>query len=154
MGLGNVINDAVGAVTGSGRGTTLDDFLTKFSPMGGATVNTIDTLHTFDAYFEFFPNPASDTKKSAGEAMVESLTNSAIGAANNAMNAATGGLAGSIANGLKKSIEDSHDGFSDIISGKKSFVNYLAESMLLINADNVISKLNSSTVILNLGLYI
>ena len=48
MGLGEVINSAVDAVTGGSSGTTLEDFLTKFTPASGTYVNTIDPLNTFE----------------------------------------------------------------------------------------------------------
>ena len=51
MGLGDVIGKAVDAYNGNATGTTLEDFLTKFTPAGGAYVNTIDPLHTFEISF-------------------------------------------------------------------------------------------------------
>ena len=56
MSLGAVIGNAVGALTGTKSGTTLDDFLMKFSSSAGVYVNTIDPLHTFDVTFTFFPS--------------------------------------------------------------------------------------------------
>lgn len=157
MGLGDVIGKAVDAVTGNSSGTTLEDFLTKFTPSGGSYVNTIDPLHTFEVSFTFHPpaNLASAAESSLGDV----LKQAGAAAVNNLANNMTGGIAGAMANAAKKGIMDSHASFSP---GKDTFMKYLAEASLLLNADSVISMGSSgsggnsgtSPVTLNLGFYI
>lgn len=159
MGLGDVIGKAVGAATGASYGTSLEDFLTKFTPSGGAFVNQIDPLHTFEVSFKFFPNTlAKPDGKSAGQKALDSLKQSGAEALNNLANNVTGGIAGALANASKKGIKDSHDSFAP---GTKTFMEYLAEASLLLNADDTLGALGmnfgsskTSPVELQLGFYI
>lgn len=61
--LGNVINNAVGAVTGTSGGTTLQDFLSRFGSAEGKWINTLDPLNTFDLNFKFYPAPTPKKQK-------------------------------------------------------------------------------------------
>lgn len=160
MGLGDVIGKAVDAYNGSSSGTTLEDFLTKFTPGGGAFVNSIDPLNTFEVSFTFYPDKLSkaDTR-SPGQRALDSLKQSGAQALNNLANNVTGGIAGAMANAKQKGIKESHDEFSP---GEKTFINYLAESTLLLNSDNILGAIgvdfggNSKTspIVLNLGFYV
>ena len=149
MGLGDVIGKAVDAATGNSSGTSLEDFLTKFTPSGGAYVNTIDPLHTFEVSFTFFPN--DEAKDDAGKSAIDALKSAGTQALNNLANNVTGGIAGAMANASKKGIMDAHSSYSP---GKKTFMNYLGEASLLLNADNVIGSTASTPLCLNLGFYI
>ena len=150
MGLGDVIGKAVDAYTGNSSGTTLEDFLTKFTPSGGAYVNTIDPLNTFEVSFTFFPND-DPAETDVGQSAIESLKQAGTQALNNLANNVTGGIAGALANASKPGIESAHKSYAP---GKKTFMNYLAESTLLLNADNVIGSTTPNPLCLNLGFYI
>jgi hypothetical protein len=57
---------------------------------------------------------------------------------------------------MKKGVIDSHNGYS--LKGKETFMKYLAEACLLINADNLINmpfgSANNSPLELNLSYYV
>jgi hypothetical protein len=72
MGIGADIGNAVGTALGMESGTTLDDFLSKFSSAAGSYVNTIDPLHTFDVQMKFYPLEP-DKKATDKNAVVEAL---------------------------------------------------------------------------------
>lgn len=61
--LASMVGNLVNTATESYSGTTLDDFLAKFSDGGGKYVNTLDPLGTFDVTVEFHPSiQAADLK--------------------------------------------------------------------------------------------
>ena len=178
--LGDMASKAVDAVTGKKRGTTLNEFLAKFSSAEGTYVNTIDPVHTFDVEFKFYPNSletvpgllvevaktcnSSENKEedkkesSLLEKLGSSILESAKSAANNIANNLTGGLLGSIMNS-KKQISTEKENFTT--AGKTTFLEYLAEANLLTSKDNYLSQAlgsdkgsSASPLILNLGFYI
>jgi len=104
--IGSLVNNAIDAATGTSRGTSLEDFLAKFSPAEGTYVNKIDPLHTFDVSIKFYPadTASSGTTKDTGQKVLDSLKSSAMSMANNAANNLTGGLVGAIANSSKKPV--------------------------------------------------
>lgn len=156
MGLGDVIGKAVDAYNGNATGTTLEDFLTKFTPTGGAYVNTIDPLHTFEISFQFLPKLASTQQKKGIAGVLNSLAASGEQALNNALNNVTGGLAGAFMNDSKKGVLDQHKEFG--VNEDKSFMNYLLRASLLMNGDNIINLTQQSSenspIVLNMGYYV
>ena len=94
--IGNVIGKAVDAATGSSSsGTTLQDFLSKFSSSEGKWVNTIDPFATFDLTMKLYPEP-NEEKKDKG--FLDKLADAAKGAVKSLVNNATGGLVGALMN--------------------------------------------------------
>lgn len=177
--LGDMVSNAVDAATGKKHGTTLNEFLAKFSSAEGVYVNTIDPVHTFDVEFKFYPNTIeivpgvlvdgsfsgkgdeAAKKEFNLEALGDSLMNSASNAASNIANNLTGGLLGSIMNGKKEKILDQRKNFTN--AGKTTFLEYLAEANLLTNKDNYLSQAfssddktgsSASPLTLDLGYYI
>lgn len=159
--IGSLVNNTIDAATGNSRGTSLEDFLTKFSPAEGTYVNTIDPLHTFDVTIKFYPASASDngSTKDTGQKVLDSLKKSGMSMLNNAANNLTGGLVGAAANATKKKVIEQRNGFGQI--NKHTFLEYLAEANLLINSDNAIGTLmgdtgqsGSSPLELQLGFYV
>jgi hypothetical protein len=155
MGLGEVIGNTVDAYNGTSSGTTLEDFLSKFSPASGTAVNTIDTLHTFEVQIKFYP--ASDSVELTGMAgALDSLKKAGAQALNNLANNITGGLLGAFMNSKKDGIMTKHNSYSD--AGKKTFMKYLAEASLLLNSDNALNlsfgQTSTDPVELNLGFYV
>lgn len=174
--LGDMVSNAVDAATGKKRGTTLNEFLAKFSSAEGTYVNTIDPVHTFDVEFKFYPNnnevvpgllvssaknanDGGDSNMSMLDKIGNSLLESAKSAANNIANNLTGGLLGSIINSNKDPVLKQKKGFSN--AGKTTFLEYLAEANLLTSKDNYLSQAlgsdkgsSESPLILSLGFYV
>lgn len=159
--IGGMINNAIDAVTGNSRGTSLEDFLSKFSPAEGTFVNTIDPLHTFDVSIKFYPADASgkDDTRDLGQKVLDSLKSSGMKALNNLANNATGGLVGAIANSKSKPITDQRSSFSNV--GKHTFLEYLCQANLMTNSDNYLGTLtgiagqsSTSPLELNIGFYV
>jgi hypothetical protein len=94
--LAGIVSDVIDNVTGQNRGTSLDDFLSKFGSSEGKHVNTIDPLATFEVSFAF--EPTSGSTKDTGILAV--LGSAATNIVKNSLNNITGGLAGSLANDL------------------------------------------------------
>lgn len=168
--LGTAASKAVDAATGATHGTTLEEFLSKFSSSAGVFVETIDPLHTFEVEFKFFP-----TASAAHEGIVysgasdnnwlsklgSSLAESGMNALNQLGDSLTGGLLGSIINSNKPKLMDLKT------SGMKkdsTFMQYVAEGNLLVNSNNYIQQAlgmtgkngsdNSGQLVLSLGFYI
>ena len=159
--IGGLINNAIDAATGTTRGTSLEDFLTKFSPSEGTFVNTIDPCHTFDVSIKFYPADISKTKdtRDTGQKVLDSLASSGMSMLNNAANNITGGLVGAIANGSQKPINTQRNNFGQV--GKHTFLEYLAQANLMTNSDNYLGQLmgsngqsGSSPLELNIGFYV
>ena len=174
--LGDMVSNAVDAATGKKRGTTLNEFLAKFSSAEGTFVNTIDPVHTFDVEFKFYPNSnevvpgllvssaknaneGSDSNMSMLDKIGNSLLESAKSAANNLANNLTGGMLGSIINSNKDPVLTQKKSFSG--AGKTTFLEYLAEAHLLTSKDNYLSQAfgsdsgsSKSPLTLSLGFYI
>jgi len=76
--------------------STLNDFISKFNSSEQKWVDTIDTLHTFDINFAFYPNlinpNAEQSEKEFLEGLVDNVVTAAAGAVKNAINNVTGGL--------------------------------------------------------------
>lgn len=53
--IGSIIDSAVDSTTGKSSGTTLQDFLSRFSSSEGVWAKTIDPFSTFDVTMKFFP---------------------------------------------------------------------------------------------------
>ena len=143
--LGTAASKAVDAATGATHGTTLEEFLSKFSSSAGVFVDTIDPLHTFEVEFKFFPTANTvhegilaetgekgwlDKLKDAGA----SLLDSGMNALNNLGDSLTGGLLGSIINSNKPKLMElkaQHTGIQ-----YDTFMKYVVEGNLLINSNN------------------
>ena len=165
--LGTAASKAVDAATGATHGTTLEEFLSKFSSTAGVFVDTIDPLHTFEVEFKFFPTETTahdgimtgEKNNSWLGNLGSSLANSAMDAANNLADNLTGGLLGSIVNSNKPKLKELR---TSSMSDKKTFMGYLAEGNLLVNSNNYIQQLtgigngssNSNQLVLSLGFYI
>lgn len=54
--IGSVIDRAVGSITGN-NGTSLNDFLSKFSSSDGKWVDTIDPFASFELTMKLYPAP-------------------------------------------------------------------------------------------------
>lgn len=54
--IGSVIDSAVGSITGN-NGTSLNDFLSKFSSSDGKWVDTIDPFASFELTMKLYPAP-------------------------------------------------------------------------------------------------
>ena len=143
MGLGGVIGKAVSAATGAAYGTTLEDFLAKFSSSAGICVDTIDPLHTFEVSFKFYPTK-NDTEKEQdfGKQMLNSLKQ----AGSQALDNLTMGFASAIGAG-KGDIIKKHDSTTP---NEDSFIAaYLAQPMKLASNDD-----SNAPLIIQLGLYV
>lgn len=153
--LGNVINNAVGAVTGTSGGTTLQDFLSRFGSAEGKWINTLDPLNTFDLNFKFYPAPTP--KKQKDKSLLQKLGSSLVGSAKSAvkegLNSLTGGLLGSFMNG-KVDIMKKKKEFEKV--GEETFLEWLAAANLLVGAEDWIGE-NAGQAVrpleIQLGLY-
>lgn len=155
--IGGIIDSAVGAVTGSSGGTTLQDFLSQFSSSEGIWAKTIDPFGTFDVTIRFYPtyDGFSTDDKGWAEKLGDSLLGSAQGAVKNLANNVTGGLIGSIMNN-QKSVMDLHDSNDDASYGEDTFMEYLAAANLIVGKQDWIGEKAGETVSpleLQLGLY-
>ena len=56
-GIGSVIEGAVGSLVGSNSGTSLKDFLSKFSSSDSKLINMIDPYASFDLTMKLYPAP-------------------------------------------------------------------------------------------------
>lgn len=154
--IGSLVNSAIDAVGNKNRGTSLSDFLNKFSSAEGTHVNTIDPLHTFEVSFLFEPNSNSSAAEDKG--FLKSLADSGLQMLSNAANNMTGGLVGSIINSNKKGVTDSRKEFANC--NKHTFLEYLAEANLLTSKDNFLGDLlnkdeqSKSPLELQLGFYV
>jgi len=149
--IASLIGDAVNAAVGNSSGSTLEDFLSKYSAPGQKYVNTLDPLGTFDVSFKFFPAavPAGGSS-SWTDKMLDSIGSSVTSAAKNALDSVTGGL---FSSATAEKVMDVHNSFSD--AGKHSFMEYLAEANQLVGGENWFSSGNpSSPLELQLGLYV
>lgn len=155
--IGNVIGNVVGSAFGGSSGTTLQDFLSKFSSSEGKWIDQIDPFSTFDVSIKFYPCDQQD-KKQEKKSFLDSLADSAIGAAKSAVksavNNATGGLIGSLMNGQVK-IADKKNEFAKKAQ-THTFLEYLAAANLLVGADDWIGEKAGQAVCpleIQLGLY-
>lgn len=99
--LGNIIDKAVDAATGTKSGTTLQDFLNNFSSSEGIWIKQIDPLATFDVSMTFKPATASSGDGSGDtwyQKLGDSLMSAGMKAVKNAANNITGGLLGAAMN--------------------------------------------------------
>jgi hypothetical protein len=148
--IGNVIDGALGSMTSSGSGTSLQDFLSKFSSSDGKWVDTIDPFATFDLTMKLYPAPPAKKEK---KGMLDKLGDSLVSAAKNAVNNLTGGLIGSLMNS-KVDVEKLHDSFDK--PHEETFLEYLASASLLVGAEDWIGESAGQVVRpleLQLGLY-
>ena len=141
--IGNVIGEAVGAVVGAtNSGTTLKDFLSKFSSSEGKWINTIDPFATFDVSIRFYPceaQPSLAEEKSLLSKLGDTAMSFAKSAVKNAANNITGGLLGSIMNGRDRvDVMKQHDSFE--FAHKETFLEYLAAANLLVGAEDWIGE--------------
>lgn len=147
--LGGILNSVVSpiteAVTGSSSGTSLQDFLSKFSSSDGVWAKTLDPFATFDVSIKFHPSfyepdpkeNSSDQNKDwksklgdAWESTKNNALNSAKGAVKSLANNLTGGLLGSIMNS-RVDIMTKHDENPDAQFGDTTFMEYLAAANLI-----------------------
>lgn len=166
--LDTAASKAVDAATGATHGTTLEEFLSKFSSKAGVFVDTIDPLHTFEVEFKFFPTdsaahegivkPASDNR-SLLQKIGASLAESGLNALNNAADSLTGGMLGAIMNSKKPKLMTLKN---SSMKPDSTFMKYVAEGNLLVNSNNYIQQAlgmssgsdSSNQLILSLGFYI
>lgn len=154
--LGDVINGAVDAVTGSSSGTTLQDFLSHFGSAEGKWINQLDPLNTFDLSFKFYPayeSEKKDEEKSALGKLGSSLMGSAKSAVKEGLNSVTGGLLGSFMNSKVDIMKQKKD-FEYV--GKETFMEWLAGANLLVGAEDWIGESAGQAarpLELQLGLY-
>lgn len=148
--LGNVINDVVGAATGSYNGTNLQDFLSRFGSSSGKLVDQINPLATFEVSFAF--EPTFGTATDSG--ILATLGTVVTGMATNAMNNMTGGLAGSLMNDIfGESVKEQHDSFDKV--GEHTFMEYLAKANMLVGGENWFNPSQGlSPLELQLGFYV
>lgn len=148
--IGNVIDGALGSMMSSGSGTSLQDFLSKFSSADGKWVDTIDPFATFDLTMKLYPAPpAKNDKKNALKSLGQSVTKSLMDAANNM----TGGLIGSIMNSTVE-VDKLHNSFK--YHHEETFLEYLASASLLVGPDDWVGESAGQVVRpleLQLGLY-
>lgn len=156
--IGGIIDSAVGAVTGSSGGTTLQDFLSQFSSSEGVWVKTIDPFATFDVSIKFYPSFWWDygEKKSTDwkDKLSDSLMGSAKSAVKNLANNVTGGLLGSFMNNL--SVMQKHDENPDATFGDCTFMEYLAAANLIVGKSDWVGESAGESIRpleLQLGLY-
>ena len=137
--IGNVIESAVNVATGSSPGTSLKDFLSKFSSAEGKWVDTIDPFSTFDLTIKFHPtiSASSSGKKGMLEKLGSNLMSAAKGAVKSLANNVTGGLLGSIMNSNVK-IMQQHDSFDK--AHECTFLEYLAAANLLVGSEDWIGE--------------
>lgn len=108
--------------------SNLQGFLKKFNSAEGLWVNQIDTLHTFDITFKFYPKKSGSAKKKKKGFMDKAL-DSAKGSVKNALNNLTGGLLGAAMN-------DGNVYDSKKYDPQMTFIDYLSRgNMLQTNAD-------------------
>ena len=140
--IGGIIDSAVGAATGTSGGTTLQDFLHTFSSSEGIWAKTIDPFSSFDVSIKFYPsdwNSKASEDKSWLSSVGESLMSSAKSAVKSLANNATGGLLGSIMNS-DVDIMIKHDGNTDALNGKKTFMEYLAAANLIVGKEDWVGE--------------
>lgn len=140
--IGGIIDSAVGAATGTSGGTTLQDFLHTFSSSEGIWAKTIDPFSSFDVSIKFFPsdwNSKKDDNKDWLDKVGESLMSSAKNSVKSLANNATGGLLGSIMNS-DVDIMIKHDGNTDALNGKKTFMEYLAAANLIVGKEDWVGE--------------
>lgn len=152
--IASLIGDAVTAATNTSSGSTLEDFLGKYSAPGQKYVNTLDPLGTFDVSFKFFPaDKPKGGSASWSDKMLDSIGKSVTSAARNALDSATGGLFSTIATEMDKDVSEQHDSFDK--AGKNTFMEYLTEANQLTGSENWFSGSSpSSPLELQLGLYV
>ena len=152
--LGDVINNAVGAATGTSGGTTLQNFLSRFGSAEGKWINQLDPLNTFDLTFEFQPAPKpKKNNASTLEKIGGSLVGSAQSAVKEGLNSITGGLLGSFMNS-KVDLMKQKKSFKQF--GKETFMEWLASANLLVGAEDWIGEKAGQAIRpleLQLGLY-
>ena len=134
--IGNVIEGAIGSAFGANSGTSLQDFLTKFSSADGKWVDTLDPFSSFELTMKFYPDPPKD-HRSKKKGILDKLEASAKGAVKNLANNLTGGLVGSIMNSKVK-IDECHDKFD--AAHKETFLEYLAAANLLVGSEDWIGE--------------
>ena len=150
--IGNIVSNAVNAYTGSSSGTTLQDFLDKFSSSAGRYVETLDPLGTFDVSITFFP---SITPKEINEwdRVAGSLLNSLKSAGTSLLDNATGGLFSTLTEGGAGSVVKARSGFGEV--GKHSFIEYLAQANLIRGGEQWMDPKQAACPLeLQLGLYV
>lgn len=140
--IGNVIQGAVESLTDTSSGTSLKDFLSKFSPSDGKWVSTVDPFGSFDLTMKLYPAPES-SKDSNKKGLLDKLLDSGKGAVKNLANNVTGGLIGSIMNttdlfGSKADIDMLHNNFE--FAHKETFLEYLASANLLVGKEDWIGE--------------
>lgn len=164
--IGGIIDSAIGAVSGTSHGTTLQDFLANFSSSEGIWSKTIDPYQTFDVSIKFYPSfwwpptqkqsdkswtqTFEDTAKNVGNSLMSSAQNAVKSLANNA----TGGLLGSIMNDID--IMKKHDDNPDAPYGDTTFMEYLAGANLIVGKSGWVGETagqNVSPLELQLGIY-
>lgn len=151
--IGNVINSAVGNLTGN-SGTSLNDFLSKFSSSDGKWIDTIDPFASFELTMKLYPAPAAkEDKKNLLGKLGDMGMSIAKNAVKNLANNLTGGLIGSIMNN-KVDIEVQRAQFAE--AHKETFLEYLAAANLLVGSEDWIGE-NAGQVVkpleLQLGFY-
>lgn len=152
--IGSIINNTLDAVAGSSSGTSLQDFLSKFSSSDGKWISQIDPYSFFDVTIKFYPTiNASNSKNGWLDNLTDSMKSTAMAATKNLTNNLTGGLLGSLMNS-QVSIKTQHDNNEDV--GKYTFMQYLAAANLLVGPDDWIGE-NAGQAVkpleLQLGLY-
>lgn len=135
--IGNVIDSAVGKITGN-NGTSLNDFLSKFSSSDGKWVDTIDPFASFELTMKLYPAPkAEPNDKNLLGKLGDLGLSAAKSAVKNLANNALGGIVGSIMNGKVK-IEDQRDKFDK--AHQETFLEYLAAANLLVGEEDWIGE--------------
>lgn len=152
--IGNVIGNAIDAVTGSSSGTTLQDFLSKFSSAEAKLVNQIDPFASFDLTMELYPclTKKTDNKGNLLSKLGSAAKNAAQTAVKNAVNNATGGLVGALMNDVD--ISKMQKNFQQ--AGVNTFLEYLAPANLIAGSEDWIGEKAGQSISplkLQLGLY-
>ena len=150
--LGSAVGSITDAITGQKSGTTLEDFLSKYTSSEGKYVDSLDPLSTFDIKMKFYPTLELDNlpEQSMLDRLTETAEKLATKAANNFLNNVTGGIAGSLMN--KNNVKEEHDSFSKIRT--HTFLEYLAKASLIVGGDNWFSSSIPFPLEIELGPYV
>lgn len=149
---GNIVGDAIDAITGEESGTNIEDFLSKFNSSSTKLVDQINPLNTFDVFFKFKPNIADgsldrgDRLKKFGANLLNNLVENIP-------------LIDSIVNYLsiknENHIQKERNTFAaDPYNTDKSFMEYLAKANLLVGGDLINIEQSNIPLELQLSLYV
>lgn len=153
--IGNVIGNAVDAVTGNSSGTTLQDFLSKFSSSEAKWVNQIDPFATFDLTMKFYPC-AEWNKSKDDKGLLDKIGDAVVGAAKSAVKSAVNNMTGGLVGALMNDVDILKMQKDFKYAGSETFLEYLAPANLLAGSEDWIGETAGQVVRpleLQLGLY-